>query len=381
MLYSSFLDCFGTLGYIKPMKKKSLYIIIYIILACLVLGVLFVYNRFTPFMMDDLWYSTNLATDEPLKGIGDVFESQVWHYLNWGGRSVTHALLQFILMGGELFADILNVIAAAVLALVMSLFMPRGKKEWAWAVSVILMVFLNPSIFYSMIWQSGAVNYLYSTSWILFFAHIYLRGLDETKQSIKGVSIWIILLGLITGWSNENMGPASFCLSLMVILYIRRKHKRRPPLWMFEGAAASLIGSALCILAPGNFVRSEFTGGGSMIDAIRDRFLSMLTAGASFLLPSVIVLLLILISARACNIKPDATEMILMITAVLAYGAMILSPHFPSRACFGIMIYNIVVALRLADKLTGIYGKYERYILYLAIAGTVFNVTYVYFGR
>ena len=72
-------------------------------------------HRRIPFMMDDLWYATNLATDRPLQGLGDVMESQVWHFLNWGGRCVTHGILQLTLMCGELGADMLNMIATLVL--------------------------------------------------------------------------------------------------------------------------------------------------------------------------------------------------------------------------------------------------------------------------
>lgn len=312
-------------------------------------------------MMDDLWYSTNLSTGESLGKIKDVLESQIWHYFNWGGRSVTHTFLQFVLMAGELTADILNVLAAAVLGAVISLFVPREHRLKSFCLAEVLILILNPDVFYSMMWQSGSVNYLYSTCWILCFVYVYFRAIDVDKPTPKGINLWIIPLALITGWSNENMGPASFCIALITTLYIWQKKKTRPPLWMTEGIIFSLAGSVLCILAPGNFVRSEFAGGGSLLDTIRDRFMSMLAAGGSFLVPSVVVLILVIVFSWVyCREKPDSKEILLLIMGILAYGAMILSPHFPARATFGIMAINIVLIVRMLAKIVGVFKDFGK---------------------
>lgn len=330
--------------------------------------------------MDDLWYSTNLATGETLSGISDVFQGQVWHYLNWGGRSVTHTLLQFILMGGELFADILNSFVTILLAFICCIFVKKEHRAFSFALSFSLFIAFNPSIQYSMFWQSGSANYLYSTCWILIFAYVFLRPVkDETKLTLSGINIWIVPLALITGWSNENMGPASFCLALMCVLYLWKNKKIRPKLWMIEGILFSLLGSVLCILAPGNFVRSEFVTENTIFDVIRDRALSMLTGGCSFLLPSFLTLLfLIIVSHYYCGQKLTADETILLITAILAYGAMILSPHFPDRASFGIMVLNIVLSCRFMAKIAEYYKNFSKYMTIFYAVTMVYSVLYLF---
>ncbi|MBO7531633.1 MAG: hypothetical protein J6T50_07500, partial [Lachnospiraceae bacterium] len=80
---------------------------------------LFCSNVRIPFMMDDLWYSTDLRDGSTLDGIGDVIGSQVWHYVNWGGRSFTHAFLQLSLMSGERAADVINTVMTLVLVFLM----------------------------------------------------------------------------------------------------------------------------------------------------------------------------------------------------------------------------------------------------------------------
>lgn len=364
--------------YIKNMEKKKISSLLYILSAGVLLVVAFVYHRKTPFMMDDLWYSTNLVTGQPLSGLKDIIESQIWHYLNWGGRSMTHSLLQFILMGGEVFADILNICVHVLLAFVMTLFIKKEDKVFSFANAVVFIVALNPGLFYSIFWQSGSVNYLYSTVWILFFVYTYIREFSDGVKPLMGASVWMVPLGLITGWSNENMGPASFCLAVGVSVYLLVKRKRRIKAWMIEGIAFSFIGSALCILAPGNFVRSEFSESGSVIEAVRNRFISMLTAGCAYLFLSVIILIfLIVISFGYCKVKLDECEISLLVMSVLAFGAMLLSPHFPDRAAFGIMILNTVVSLRLINKITAIYKDFSAYTALLFSFAWVYSLVII----
>ena len=82
---------------------------------------LFMANIKVPFMMDDLWYSTNISDGSPLTGISDIIESQKWHYVSWGGRVFTHGFLQLVLMSGELCADVINVICTVIVSVEMYL--------------------------------------------------------------------------------------------------------------------------------------------------------------------------------------------------------------------------------------------------------------------
>lgn len=59
--------------------------------------------------------------------------------------------------------------------------------------------------------------------------------------------------------------------------------------------------------------------------------------------------------------KFEASEAIITITAVLAYGAMVLSPHFPDRSAFGIMVLNIILIARLLTQIAEIYEVFHRY--------------------
>lgn len=320
-----------------------------LILAALAVltGMGFAAQRAVPFMMDDEWYGTNLVTGAPLAGLGDVVESQVWHFMNWGGRCITHGLLQLTLMSGELWADILNLIMTLFLtAMVCLIIEKRGLMTF---LQVHAMIYaLSANLKMSMLWQAGAVNYIYSSAWILLFMLPYLRSLrDSERKSMPGAAVWLLPLGLMAGWSNENMGPVCFLLALGTVIDRKKRLNRLPEKWMVSGMISSLAGSIFVIVAPGNFVRSAALPP----QTLYDRFFSMLTAGADYLLPSVLAVVPLLLVKTVClKQRPDRVQWALMIMAVLSYGAMILSPHYPDRATFGTMVLCIALSVSvLAD--------------------------------
>lgn len=338
------------------MKKKSCVGILLLVIL------IFSAHRSVPFMMDDEWYATNLATGEQLQSLGDVIEGQVWHYLNWGGRSITHGLLQLTLMMGELGADILNLGMTLLLAYMMCVLAQQRSSSY-FLMSLSMLIALNANVKMSMFWQAGLVNYVYSAVWILLFLFPYLKTADaaaegeafQTDKPLRGITLWILPLGVITGWSNENMGPACFVLAAAVIFYYKVQRKGRAPLWMYLGAAASFLGSVMVVAAPGNFVRSGTIEEKGVLATLTERGFSMLRAGIDFLFPMGILLVLLLILYRKYfQEKLRPSQLLLLAGSILSYGAMVLSPHYPDRAAFGTMVLGIVLMLTL---LAGILKK------------------------
>jgi len=327
------------------MKKRIQWDKIWMTAALLFLvAVGFCAQRSVPFMMDDEWYSTNLATGEPLAGLMDVVESQVWHFLNWGGRCVTHGVLQLTLMSGELCADCLNLAMTLLLTFMVCSVIER-KSLSAFLLVHAMIYAMNANLKMSMLWQAGTVNYVYSSVWILLFMLPYLRSLRRPEESpLPFAILWLLPVGLMAGWSNENMGPSCFLLAAGTAVYLKKCQKAPVRGWMISGMAGSFIGSVLVVAAPGNFVR------GALVErqSLYERFYSMLTAGTGFLLPAVLPAVLLLLAKVVCmKRKPDRVQWALLITAVLSYGAMVLSPHYPDRATFGTMILLIALSVSL----------------------------------
>ncbi len=351
-------------------KSKKILGILTIILLGISILVMYLTHRRVPFMMDDLWYSTMLSEDTPIRTFGDIVKSQIWHYKNWGGRSMTHGILQLTLLTGEQVADILNIIFTLLLAGSICL-VARQRHLGAFFGATAMVLGLNANWKMSMFWQAGAANYLYITVFILLFVFCYLRevGEDTTVSPLPGIVFWILPLGILAGWSNENMGPAVWLLSVAVILTTAKK-KSRIPCWMLVGSVSALLGSIMVIVAPGNFVRSSQAPDREygFLWRLFMRCYAEGKATMEYLFPTLLVLAAVLLVGK-CTLKiPIGRQNIyLLLLALLSWGAMVLSPHYPDRASFGTMVFLICVIISMTGKIL----EKRKDLLWPMWAGTV----------
>ena len=353
----------------KEKRERILYGVSAIILLTSVV-ILYVAHRAVPFMMDDLWYSTMLSSEEPITSLGDIVQSQIWHYHNWGGRSMTHGMLQMILLSGEEVADVLNVLVTLLLSAMICVV--AGKKSIPFFLAAFGMVFgLNANWKMSMFWQAGAANYLYITVFILLFLHCYLREIDEPEntegllikpvknhemvknlqvKNLPWIIVWIIPLGLMAGWSNENMGPA-VCLISAIITWLQWRETGRVKVWMPLGVLASFVGSILVVAAPGNFVRSAEAAANEkgFLWNLFLRFYGEGQAALNFLFPALLLTAVVwFLGKNVLGIPVSRKNRFLCFGALLSWGAMFLSPHYPDRATFGTMVLMICFVLSMA---------------------------------
>lgn len=344
-------------------QEKILNKISYILLAISVV-IFYLANHYAHFEMDDVWYSTNLVTGEPLHSLGDIIESQIWHFNNWGGRSIAHGQLQLLLMSGEMMADILNVIALAAIITLILKHADAGfvNKPHIALLTLGLLIVLNANWYQTLFWQSGASNYLYMTTWILLFLYPYMRSINSdyneaNKPKYKEIirAIYLIPLGLISGWSNENMGPTVLLITLAVII-ISHKEYKKVPIWQITGSISTLIGSAFCILAPGNFTRVNEAANQDAGKGILWRtFLRCYSTTNGLLyyliVPFIILTLLSFIYIEVLNKKFTKQDIIFIVAGIISWGAMILSPHYPDRAAFGSMIFFLIPIVSIINKM------------------------------
>lgn len=332
------------------LKKEKLTVILFALLSIITAIVIYIQNTNIPFMMDDLWYQTKLSSDEPITSFKDIIESQIWHYNNWGGRSIAHGMLQAILMLGERAADVLNVIITFLLAVIVSK-TADVKIRYGMFGAVAMMFGFNANWRMSMFWQAGAANYLYMSVFVLLFLYCYIRENDEKR--LYGISFFIIPLGLFAGWSNENIGPAVFCISALVILR-RIYEKKKVYIWQVLGSISCLAGSIAMIVAPGNSVRSSEIASLSYgtLWQIFLRCYAECKAALEYLFPAVLVtLFLVVVLKGILQKKLGKTTVYLLLAALLSWGAMVLSPHYPDRATFGTMIFLIGADLSMMKKI------------------------------
>ena len=326
-------------------------------------------QREVPLMMDDEWYSTVLSANTPLGGFKDIVQAQIWHYNNWGGRTVAHTMVQMILLYlSPQVSDILNVVMIVILAWMISAI--AGEKRLAYVtLTVGFLHGLNANWKMSMYWQTGACNYLYTTIIILAFLWFYLRILEkEPAKECPWLALPVSVLGLLCGWTNENMGPMVWVLTVVVMLWLKHE-KRAIRIWMMAGNLSCLVGSVLMIMAPGNSVRSEQVAE-TEFGTLWQIFLRMYNVckGAWEYLFPVIVVTIALLVVNICILgnRLKKSDGLLIVGAILSWGAMILSPHYPDRASFGTMCLLLCATV---SQVSDIIRTKDTKICRIAMAG------------
>lgn len=348
-------------------KKNSFFsienIIVFLLLTVFVILEYLIHKKVV-FVNDDVWYGTNLVTGEKLNSVKDIWDSQVWHYLNWGGRSINHGVLQFVLLCGDMFANICNVLVSVLLSYEICK-LARVKSFLLFAFANVAIFAFNPEPILSMFWESGSVNYLYSAVWIFFFIFLFVRELEDTApKKLWGIEAWIVPLGLIVGWSNENSGPAAFLIGLGILIYLLKFSKRKPRVWMIEGLVTNAIGCAFMLLSPGNNVRKAYSDA-SFLDMLEDNFREFMIATGTYLFPIVlftIITIVIYVLVYKKNLKPFHYALLLF--ALLMHGAMILSPVYPARSTFHPVVALIIVILSMMGEMLDEAGK-KKTVFYI----------------
>lgn len=205
-----------------------------------------------------------------------------------------------------------------------------------------------------MFWQSGAANYLYITVFILFFLYCYLREIPDSQSSVAtsalpGITFWILPSGIVAGWSNENMGPAVWVVTLAALFLLKKESRKIRP-WMILGNVGCLAGSILVVAAPGNFVRSAEVASNEygMLWKLFLRCYAESQAALFYLFPALLLLTAVLLMGKGILRLPvGKRNLLLLLGVLLSWGAMILSPHYPDRATFGTMVLMICVILSM----------------------------------
>lgn len=317
-------------------------------------------NMLYPIYLDDWHYSFNLIDGERLSGLSDIFRSQYIHYFTWGGRSVLHSIAQFMLWIGEPWCDILNTIAYIALILIIYSIVNKENK-----VNTILFVYINVFIWFSLpsfsqniLWTTGSANYLWGgllVFWLIYYYTSYYLTDKDTNSNLKVAGIFI--LGLLAGWSNENVGVA-LIFFLIALLILFKYQKRKIPLWMIVGLIGTVIGCVTMILAPGNAVRSknDLWVAHQLKEADLSfyfyRFVTVTKLAYNYLfIPCAIYIILLVVywfkSKKEKRKEKLLLSLLFLATSAVATMAMSGSPMFPERAWFGIFILLITGAMIL----------------------------------
>jgi hypothetical protein len=323
--------------------------IIFGILVFISFVAIYIYNILTPVMSDELQFDKSLY-----HSLWDLVKAEYDNYMGWNGRSVVQFIMRCFLMTPKWFFNIMNSICFVVLTLLMYLNIEERRKYDGFIYVLINIVVWQFGVSFgqTVLWESGACNYLWGATIILGFVTFYrhkLQNIDNVKHDRLLITV-MLLFGIMAGWCNENTSGGGLLLVLFsLVAHLRKKGKIKP--WVISGFVGMLIGLGMMVMAPGNSVRGalvaaeeEHTG----ILAIVGRFLKINQAVENYLivLMAVMVILVVYLVLKGRKVASMGNAIGYAVASIATAYALIMTVQPMDRAYFGAGIFMMIACIQ-----------------------------------
>lgn len=328
----------------------------------------------SPYFANDYRYMLIFGTSDKVTNVFDIFVSQYHHYFNWGGRTIAHLIAQHLLFAPKAIQALLQgLLYCMMLVLICYMGNMYSKIRLSHIFTVSIMLFLSLRYFGEVtISPVSASNYLYTSLIILIFLIPFVQSFDNRRPKSKAFAFMMLLLGVISGWCNENTGFAlCFVIGLICLYRIYKKDLRAYELC---GLIGVILGFALLVFAPGNGVRYENIKQAGF-EPIAHFFATFKIIGVSIIAMYALFIPLIYLSFKAkLNLRKMTIDNDLKkVLFILALGfssffIMMFSPTFPARAtsfcsfCISIAIVQILVYMK-KQKINVLPSSFKRILI------------------
>lgn len=331
-------------------KRLSRNRILFVMAVAISFVAIYIYNTFTPVMSDDLLFDASQYNT-----FADIFIKEYERYMTWNGRSVLQILMTVFCLVPKRVFDFCNSLCFVVFSLLLY-FNIKGRKKYDFMLYLLIQLFVwNFCVEFSqtVLWLSGACNYLWGMTIILCFITAYRYLLEKGKEvKHKGlIAAAMLPLGMLAGWGNENTsGGAGLLLLIFTVIYFWKN--RRMEIWMVTGMGGMAAGFAFLIFAPGNAVRGAIVKAEenySGLAAYVSRGLKVLQAmNHHFMIYIVIIILLGTYFYYTKRKWEEFVETGVFVLAAFATAAvLIFTPEPMARAYFGANIYMMIAAVQM----------------------------------
>lgn len=346
-------------------NQKIILILLAVFLSMLLL------NYLTPLIADD--YSYSIIKSKKENDFIKIIDRQINHYFTWGGRSVAHTIAQIflIIIGKPIFNICNSAMYIALIWLIYRIARPNETKEKPILLLLIhlLLWFVVPVFGQDCIWLIGACNYLWTTVIILFFIYQYTKK-KEKKDNILNMLL-MFLFGILAGWTNENTAFGLIIVTAGIIYISKRKHKNINK-WQISGLIGAILGFIILIAAPGNYVRmEEFEGNDSIVLELIERTLDYSITLVKYLLPIILIAGILIIFNVRYKKKIHKEVYLYFIAAFFTVYSMVLSPTFPRRAWFGVIVFAIIGIIKLLYNTFDIDTKLSKKKIYKVVLTSI----------
>lgn len=314
-----------------------------------VVGVAFyLMNVFAPLYVDDWHYCFIFGTTTPIASVADVFASQFRHYFEFNGRVVPHVFVQFFdgLTGKPLF----NVVNTAMFLLflhlvVVNVISDRKLYYKALTLVVAIVLLIMPGFNLSILWLSGACNYLWTSVFLLVFNILLQRDVRLRP------CLWPVLacFGLLCGWTNEGLVLG---LSAGYLVYYAMSIKELTPV-RIALLTGFVLGVLLMLVSPGNFHRAMTGIEGQSFSGIIRTYASALLAMSNLRVFFVLLVALLFVRFydKEFSKRFVRNNVVWLVAAGVSFIFIVFTKHDSAHSRFGIELFSLIVLLKLCLRI------------------------------
>lgn len=208
-------------------------------------------DQFSPFISDDYFYSLNKLNNEPITSLYDAFISQCYDYMHQNGRFIIHLFVQYFcgVLGMDLFRIINSFMFSALCLLLFIIFKKHNKVIPIPHIIIVNLLFIClPSLSLTYLGNiSGAVNYLWSSVFYLFFIFLFVN-----KEHIKNKFLLLCFIYALFCGSLQESFSIGIAGSLVIYYAVKYKNIKNITKVLIIGF---WIGTCIGVLSPANFSR------------------------------------------------------------------------------------------------------------------------------
>ncbi len=330
------------------------------VLAVITFGMILLFNFLTPMLTDDYSYAAQVRQ---AKSLWDLVLQEQQQYMTWNGRSVVHFLLRCFLSLPVPVFKVANSLMFMLLSWLIYDNIP-GRKAYdcfVWMFVQAGLWFYAVDFSQTILWETGACNYLWGTCIILLFMTLLRRHYEkqigmEKPGNVLLPAVGFFLLGMAAGWCNENTSGGAFLFVLLLLIAVKKKKGILLPAGI-SAAAGNLLGLMIMVTAPGNAIRASFaeenhSGLVGMIARAQKLTLNI-QANFQVLLCVLIVTMVIGVlqkkgQGKGCrDILGEMAGQILFTFLFLATSyALVMTAETQARAFFGAGIFLLIACIR-----------------------------------
>ena len=338
-----------------------------------------IYNILTPLMSDDFLFNPS----SPYTLI-DLIKEEYNNYMTWNGRSVLQFIMHVFLLFSKSLFNILNSLCFILLTFLIY-WNIKGKCEYDFTTYTLITLMLwqfGISFDQTVLWLSGACNYLWGIVIILGFVTLF-RYKTEHPNTIKYeklLSLGLFFFGLLAGWCNENTSGGGLLLVLFFLISYYLENKAIKP-WMITGTAGMITGLLLMVMAPGNSVRGALNQSEESHDGILGligRFLKINEAVEQHLFPMLIVIIILAtyFILKGEKLKDFIVPAAYVFAALATSYVLIFTPQPMDRAYFGAGIFVTIAFIQLVTSIP----KEDLYLNAIKYGGIIVFVIFMFFS-